>query len=644
MRHLLALCLCCCPLITNDALARGEKLYGVHWWDYSRPNTGSGPTDGWSVETVITNSDAWWQGWWFQQLYQQVTSVHNAEIITRIDYNWGQTVPSPSTISAQQWANTIMSDVIGPLGPYAHRWVIGNEPNIVGEGNGWASNQITPEGYAEIYHTVRQAIKAQRPNDEVLFAPVSPGGVIPGVRWKGGNQWLAEAIDAALAFPGGAIDGFALHAYGNPFTGATQAVTEFHSTYVSQLGVIDSKSLNDVPVYITEWNRATATTGNLAANEQVSADFLRLSLIDVDNWNRVPGNHNIRSLAWFIHNKDYGDAWNQYSLEWWGSQGNPAGHPGDLWTSLVSSSELLAGVIGTRPITDYNSDGSVNEGDYDSWSTNFGRGNWVYADGNRNGRVDAADYVLWRKSVFSVSEATSMQVPEIAAIPYVVIAVCSVAICHRVMRRRHFAGILMLICSVLLVGCSGKPRRVSVADVDPADAASSALAAYDSDGDGKLSDQELRSAPGILKCKSLYDLDGDGFVSETEISDRIAKCQADKIGFRAVSARVTLDGRPLPNVTVTLTPEPYLGDAIKAASGVTNPFGNANLTVTPEDLPEVIQARGITITGIYPGTYKITLSHPQRKLPEVFTDGAPLGAEVAADTVDSSIDIELVSR
>src|SRR4051795_11420114 len=82
----------------TKARAVGERLYGVHWWDYDRPNVGSGPDSGWTVETGLTNSDPWQQGWWFDALYQQVNQSHNAEIITRVDYTWNSghtTVPTP---------------------------------------------------------------------------------------------------------------------------------------------------------------------------------------------------------------------------------------------------------------------------------------------------------------------------------------------------------------------------------------------------------------------------------------------------------------------------------------------------------------------------------------------------------------------
>lgn len=421
-------------LLATTAHATGEKLYAVHWWDYANPTVGAGPDGGWSVETVIPNSAAWWQAPWFTPLYQQVSTTHNAAIVTRIDYDWGQTVPAPTTLGAQNWATRVVNEVVNPLGSYAKRWIIGNEPNIVGEGGGWTSNQVTPAGYAQIYTAVRSAIKAVRLQDEVLFAPVSPGGVIAGVRWKDGNQWLAEAIDATLALPSGAIDGFALHAYGGQATAAA-SVTEFHNGFTSQLAVIDARPLRNTPVYITEWNRATATTGNLAANEQVTADFITQSLADVDSWNRTPGNHNIRSLAWFIDNKDYGDAWNQYSLEWWQSQGNPTGSSGDLYTALMNSSGFVAGMVGTRPIADYNADAICDAADVAVWRAAFGKTNFPYADGNRNGKVDAADYVLWRNSTTNTATAAFTALPEPTSFALLSIA-CTCAIPFQ-RRRTH---------------------------------------------------------------------------------------------------------------------------------------------------------------------------------------------------------------
>jgi len=402
--------------LAPSAFAHGEKLYGVHWWDFDNgSHVGPGPTGGWSTETVITHSAPWWSASYFQPLYHGLYNNHGAAIITRVDYNWGETVPSPANPHRASWADSVLG-VVSALGGQCRRWIIGNEPNIVGEGNGWANNQVTPAGYAAVYHEIRAAIKAVRPNDEVLLAPPSPGGVIPGVRWMAGNDWLAATIDAVHALPGGEIDGFAIHAYGNPFVGAAAAVQGFRNDYASQLAVIDSRGKHDAPVYITEWNRATSATGNLAANEQVTADFIRGSLADVHAWNQTPGNHNIVSLSWFVNNKDYGD-WNQYSLDHWKNLGNPVGHPGDLYTALVSSDSYPTGLAGTRSMplasADFDEDQDVDGVDFLAWQR--GRGALAGAarsagDADYDRDVDGDDLAVWASQFGDLAPATSSAV------------------------------------------------------------------------------------------------------------------------------------------------------------------------------------------------------------------------------------------
>src|SRR5688572_28468513 len=97
-------------LFCGEANALRERLYGVHWWDYANGTVGAGPHGGWSVETVITESEPWWRAPFFVPLYEQVTTTHHAEIITRVDFNWGETVPAPSSLSASDWANKVVNE------------------------------------------------------------------------------------------------------------------------------------------------------------------------------------------------------------------------------------------------------------------------------------------------------------------------------------------------------------------------------------------------------------------------------------------------------------------------------------------------------------------------------------------------------
>jgi hypothetical protein len=335
------------------ACADSPLLYGIHWWGY----TPGQPIDttpatlldapafgGWDLETIITHSAAWWRASHFAPLYADLRTNKNITLITRIDYNWGQTVPSPTNPHYANWPNHVVSDVVNVLRNHCRIWIIGNEPNLIGEGNGWPSNQITPAGYATIYRNVRNAIHNNALPSPlgphiVLLAPVSPGGVIPGVRWMSGTDWLGQTIDN---IPAGELDGFAIHSYGG-------TVADFRHGYAQQLGVIGTKGHSDKPVYMTEWNRY-ATPGN-AAEEAAAAQFCRDAFADVHAWNQDPCNHNIISMTWFVYDADQqaGGGWNGHSIEYWRTNGNPLGHPGNLFTAFEETVDLRypAGAVGT---------------------------------------------------------------------------------------------------------------------------------------------------------------------------------------------------------------------------------------------------------------------------------------------------------
>ncbi len=370
----------------GDARADNPYLYGIHWWGYTAGSAVDSvpaqlldaPTHGgWTLETVITHSAAWWGGSYFSGLYSNLTG-QNISIITRVDYDWGQTVPAPSNPNYAGWPNHVVNNVVNVLKHGSHIWLIGNEPNIVGEGNGWPSNQVTPSGYAQIYRDVRNAIHANAqssPHGEhiVLVAAPSPGSIIPGIRWMDGNQWLGQVLDH---IPNDEIDGIAIHAYGGGIAG-------FESSYVSQLQLIDSKGLQDKPVYLTEWN--------MVSSEAVMAQFLRDAYASVNAWNQTEGNHNIIAMCWFVYdaNQQAGGGWNNYSIEYYRNNGEPLGDPDNLFTAFEQTVDLRypAGVVGVRgitadfsasptsgraPLTVQFTDESI--GDVDTWSWTFGDG------------------------------------------------------------------------------------------------------------------------------------------------------------------------------------------------------------------------------------------------------------------------------
>jgi len=176
-------------------------------------------------------------------------------------------------------------------------------------------------------------------------------------------------------------------------------------------------------------------------------------------------------------------------------------------------------------------------------------------------------------------------------------------------------------------GCGGSPPRVGQASIDPA-AARDALSAYDADGNGALSAEELKKCPGLLKSISRFDADGDGQVTADEIAARIGAWQRHKVALMRFGCRVTANGRPLAGATVRLVPEKFLGDGLKPASGVTQANGFASIAISPDELPADCQG----LSGVFPGVYRVEITHPSRKIPANYNVQTELGQEIALDT------------
>ena len=356
------------PALAADA----NSLAGIHWWGYYDYNVVDAapaqmldstqlvngvPYGGWDMEIINTHGPAWQNAPFFQPLYADLYANKKITPITRIEYEYGKTVPSTTTINSQTWANNHVVPLINTLKDSARWWQLGNEPNIIGEGTDWANGQVTPSGYAQVYKDVRNSIQANaqvgNPGaHRLLLAPVSPGGVQPGVRWMSGNDWLGQTIDAIKA-TNTPIDGVALHAYDGG-----GGVQQFMADITQQLETIDAKGLSNVPVFLTEWNRYSGANPPDATAEANAANFVRGALKELDRWNRTPGNHNIVGTTWFVY--DSGDRnntatapWAGYSIKYWKTAGNPYGSNGDLQTAFEQAVDqrYRAGFVGgTRPI------------------------------------------------------------------------------------------------------------------------------------------------------------------------------------------------------------------------------------------------------------------------------------------------------
>jgi hypothetical protein len=185
-----------------------------------------------------------------------------------------------------------------------------------------------------------------------------------------------------------------------------------------------------------------------------------------------------------------------------------------------------------------------------------------------------------------------------------------------------------------LLGCGGL-STVKPPDVNADQAAAAAIEMYDENGDGSLSETELKKLPALALSSS--DKDGNEEVSAEEIADRIRMWSEGETGLMSFYCTVTMDGRALEGAVITLEPEPFLGDAVKPASGVSRIDG-AILKIDPDLLP----ADQRTLRGVQPGLYKVRITHKSVTIPARYNTATILGQEIIPGTTGGAY--KLTSR
>jgi hypothetical protein len=190
------------------------------------------------------------------------------------------------------------------------------------------------------------------------------------------------------------------------------------------------------------------------------------------------------------------------------------------------------------------------------------------------------------------------------------------------------------------VGCSRAP--VTAPELDPDEAAQQALAEFDANQDGSLDTAELERCPGLRAAQSAIDTDRNGQLTESEIAARLESYISGELVVTTFPCQVFFDGQPLAGAEVTLLPEPFLGPALKPATGVTGDGGNAVLSVAE------VQERGFA--GVYCGLYRIQVSWRNaagtEALPAKYNSQTTLGQEVAPDVreLERGVTLNLSSR
>ncbi|WP_148074640.1 EF-hand domain-containing protein [Bythopirellula goksoeyrii] len=151
--------------------------------------------------------------------------------------------------------------------------------------------------------------------------------------------------------------------------------------------------------------------------------------------------------------------------------------------------------------------------------------------------------------------------------------------------------------------------------------ANKAISEFDKNGDSKLSEEELSSAPGLKYCSKQLDSegDGDGSLNSEEIASRISQYVKMRVGLTPFDCKILLNKRPLVGAKVRLIPESFLVEALDSLEGTSNEGGLVQFT--PED---------INMSVVPPGMYRVEVTSSELEIPEEYNVKTTLGVEVSS--------------
>jgi hypothetical protein len=274
-------------LLLSQGIRAAETpgLYGIHdhtpdpteYLNHIKPVSGGG----WVTATVAVGHNT------NDTNGQNFSNLANAghTVICRINNGYFPNGTIPLPVDYDDFAKRCSNFVRSSTG--CNIWVIGNELNISGEWpyDGTKFAYVSPQSYATCFRKVYNAIKATRPGDKVLPAPMAPwsgpygSGTLNGSPADGNPlnwvQYLNQTLTAISA--SGPLDGIALHITSRGYTtndihslqtvnAAGQPLSFSFNVYKDWVDYGIPASLWSLPLYATECNGYYFWKGGHAEN------------------------------------------------------------------------------------------------------------------------------------------------------------------------------------------------------------------------------------------------------------------------------------------------------------------------------------------------------------------------------------------
>jgi hypothetical protein len=172
----------------------------------------------------------------------------------------------------------------------------------------------------------------------------------------------------------------------------------------------------------------------------------------------------------------------------------------------------------------------------------------------------------------------------------------------------------------ITVGCGA--GRVDSIVLGP-ELAQRAFGTYDTNGDHRLSPDELAKSPPLFASVPRIDANKDGAISFDEFSSRV-KTLSTGARYIALDVRIVEKGKPVVGAELTLVPEVFMDVASPKFSGTSSVGGYCS-----------IKPDGPRLPGVPVGWYVATIVVPNSQ------QTVTKGVEIASDSTGNRLEISL---